>query len=311
MTVRAAEFFCGIGGFSAAVAGWNVEVVGAYDQSPAALAVYRHNFPGKGARQEDLERILSRTITECAAGLWWLSPPCQPYSVRGRHRDLDDPRAKSLLRILDLFADLPSGRLPHYLALENVAGFHHSLAHTRLRSLLAVRGYRFHETLLCPTELGIPSRRRRYYLVASRTGLNPLEPAPVTRRPLIDYLDPHLTDDCPAELLVDDKTLSRFGSGFRILDPGDPRAYTTCFTAGYGKSLMHAGSYLRCTNGVRRFAPEEIARLLLFPDEFRFPDGIPLRKRWHLIGNSLSVAAVRYVLCALPGLMPPDAPRNG
>ena len=93
-----------------------------------------------------------------------------------------------------------------------------------------------------------------------------------------------------------------FGNGFRILDRSDPEAYTTCFTAGYGKSLMHSGSYLRCGTGIRRFAPQEIARLLHFPAPFRFPEAMPLRKRWHLLGNSLSVAAVREVLRALPGV---------
>lgn len=90
--------------------------------------------------------------------------------------------------------------------------------------------------------------------------------------------------------------MARFDEGFRILDPTDPKAYTTCFTAGYGKSLMHAGSYLRCNKGVRRFSPAEIAGLLHLPLAFRFPKELPLRKRWHLLGNSLSVAAVREVL---------------
>jgi DNA (cytosine-5)-methyltransferase 1/tRNA (cytosine38-C5)-methyltransferase len=51
---------------------------------------------------------------------------------------------------------------------------------------------------------------------------------------------------------------------------------------------------------VRYFAPGEIARLLHFPESFRFPDGMPIRKQWHLAGNSLSVIAVREVLKAFP-----------
>jgi len=69
---------------------------------------------------------------------------------------------------------------------------------------------------------------------------------------------------------------------------------------------MHAGSYLRCGDRVRRFAPEEIARLLHFPPAFRFPGTVLLRKRWHLLGNSLSVAAVRDVLRAFSGIGLPD-----
>ncbi|MBE0599472.1 MAG: DNA cytosine methyltransferase, partial [Desulfuromonadales bacterium] len=91
-------------------------------------------------------------------------------------------------------------------------------------------------------------------------------------------------------------TVARFGEGFRLLDPADPTAYATCFTAGYGRSLMHAGAYISCGERVRHFSPTEIALLLGFPPTFRFPPEIPRRKQWHLLGNSLSVTAVREVL---------------
>ena len=122
-------------------------------------------------------------------------------------------------------------------------------------------------------------------------------------RPLGDYLDEADGYDIPEELHVGGDVLARFGKGFRIVDPKDPQAYTTCFTSGYGRSLMHAGSYLQCAGGVRRFAPEEIARLLHFPEGFRFPGRMTLRKKWHLVGNSLSVAAVRKVLEAFPDVL--------
>jgi hypothetical protein len=57
---------------------------------------------------------------------------------------------------------------------------------------------------------------------------------------------------------------------------------------------------------VRRFAPEELARLLHLPPAFCFPESLPLRKRWQLLGNSLAVGAVREVLKALPGLDLPE-----
>lgn len=301
--LTALELFCGIGGFAAAVAGANVRVAAALDQSPVALSAYRLNFPGHEARQADLERISAAELADYGADLWWLSPPCQPYSVRGRQHDLNDPRARSLAHILELLSDLPVERLPRHLALENVAGFARSQAREVLVSFLTAHGYQSRERQLCPTELGIPSRRPRYYLVASQVGLvSPPFSVPQPPQPLRDYLNSHLTDNPPAELLLPPPLVASFGAGLRILDPADPTAYSTCFTAGYGKSLMHAGSYLRCRAGVRRFAPEEIARLLYLPPAFRFPESLPLRKRWHLLGNSLAVCAVREVLKVLPGL---------
>jgi len=240
-------------------------------------------------------------LQSAEADFWWLSPPCQPYTVRGAGRDAADPRALSFRRILDLLARMKENDLPAHIALENVEGFARSEMRERLVNLLSGRGYAIQECMLCPTELGVPMRRPRYYCMASRGRLEPpILVVDMPLRPLGDYLD---GSGPGSELLLAGDVVERFGKGFRILDPKDPQAYTTCFTSGYGRSLMRAGSYLRCPGGVRRFAPEEIARLLHFPVWFRFPDRMTLRKKWQLLGNSLSVAAVRKVLEAFPGLV--------
>lgn len=300
--LRALELFCGIGGFAAAVEEANVRIAGAFDQDPAALAAYRLNFPDHGARSVDLERVSAWELTAGGIDFWWLSPPCQPYCERGTRRDLADPRARSLVHILELLGRIPADLLPHNLALENVAGFVGSEAHGRLMEILLSRGFQVQERLLCPSELGIPARRPRYYLAASRDEMRPVvPPGPRPLRPLAEYLDPRLK--VPAELLLPPDVVARFGGALPILDPADGSACATCFTSGYGRSITSAGSYLRCDDGVRHFSPEEIARLMGFPEGFRFPGGITLRKRWHLIGNSLAVGAVREVLRAFPSLV--------
>ncbi|HET6421993.1 MAG TPA: DNA cytosine methyltransferase [Geobacteraceae bacterium] len=302
MALRALELYCGIGGFAAAVESMDVRVVGALDQSMEALEVYRLNFGENAVRQRDLERITVDELAEYDADIWWLSPPCQPYSVRGVRKDLNDPRAVSLVHLANLFPLVPDDRLPSHIAVENVTGFAESEARGLLIRLFSDRGYRVLERRLCPTELGVPSRRPRYYLLASRAGINPAcRSEKPSGRPLSVYINPALSADIPQHLLLSAEVIDRFASGFRILDANDPGAYTTCFTSGYGKSLMHAGSYLRCGEYVRRFAAEEIACLLHFPPRFRFPDAMPARTKWRLIGNSLSVAAVREVLRVIPG----------
>ncbi len=305
MTIRALELFCGIGGFAAAVAGLEVDVVGAIDQGREALSVYRLNFPHHPAIRTDLERITGQELAAYRADFWWLSPPCQPYGIRGARRDLDDPRARSLVRIMDELHLMPHEALPMNLALENVEGFAVSEAHARLLDLLAAKGYLVRELRLCPSQLGVPSRRPRYYLAASRTGFNDYQaPPPCRMRPLSAYTDQALSRVVPEELRVPAEILARFGPGLRILDDTAPDSYTTCFTSGYGRSLMHAGSYLRAGDAVRRFAPEEIARLLRFPPGFRFPEAMSCRAKWRLVGNSLSVAAVREVLRLFPRMGP-------
>jgi DNA (cytosine-5)-methyltransferase 1 len=311
MTIKALELFCGIGGFAAAVAEFDTRIVGALDQSTDALSVYRLNFPDHWARQVDLERVTGYELASYGADFWWLSPPCQPYCVRGAHRDLVDPRARSLSRIMDVMTGMPAEMLPAHLALENVEGFAHSQARERLIAMLSSKGYRIREFMLCPSEMGIPSRRPRYYLAASLSELNEYRScSPRPMRPLAQYADPALYGDIPADLLVLPETVARFGNGIRILDVEDPASYTTCFTSGYGKSVVHAGSYLRSGAGVRRFSPGEIARLLHFPDSFSFPAEMSCRMKWRLLGNSLSVVAVREVLRAFPCLSVRNSPSN-
>ncbi|MBA2663592.1 MAG: DNA cytosine methyltransferase [Bradymonadaceae bacterium] len=287
------ELYCGIGGFAAA-AGDRARIVAAIDLSPHVLEIYRHNYPSHNARQAHLEHVAASKIAAYEAQMWWMSPPCQPYTTRGKQRDLDDHRAGSLPRMMRVLA----AQLPDYLGMENVPGFVDSEAHTLVLETLDRAGYTICERTLCPTELGIPARRERYYLLASRKGLRtPAAPIVVPTR-LVDLLEAHFDD----ELLVPEHILATHGPGMRLLDPwGEPDTVANTVTGAYGKTWQAAGAYLQLPDGrVRRFSPGELLRLLGFPKDFGFPADTPLRHRYKAVGNSLSVTAMREILRALP-----------
>ncbi len=213
---------------------------------------------------------------------------------------------------------------PRYVALENVPGFCGSSAHQRLRATLDANGYDVQEQILCPTQLGVPNRRRRFYLVAGRSG-SLREPAPgdwsaagdetsgrgytpemadQPKRPWQFMVRQILDADPPDQLWVPAELLDRYRTAVHVLDAGDAHSETHCFASSYGQSIVRSGSYLATPRGVRRFSPNEILRLLCFPAGFRLPESLTLRKAWELVGNSLSVAAVRHVLAAIPELAP-------
>ncbi|MCA9818662.1 MAG: DNA cytosine methyltransferase, partial [Cyanobacteria bacterium HKST-UBA01] len=50
---------------------------------------------------------------------------------------------------------------------------------------------------------------------------------------------------------------------------------------------------------VRYISPVDIARLLGFSDQFAFPEDMTDQTRWRLIGNSVDVRAIRYLLAVL------------
>ncbi len=316
--LRVLELFCGIGGCAAAL-GDHADVVAAVDINQVALSVYRHNFPHP-VRNRAIESLPAQVYRECAADLWWMSPPCQPYTVRGRREDVRDPRAESLLTVIERIAQLR----PRYVALENVPGFAGSRAHQRLRSVLDANGYHTLEQILCPTQLGVPNRRRRFYLLAGRvgelrswtpgelpaaaeepSGLRDGPPMPGERGPPWQFTVQQILDADPSDpLWVPDETWGRYRTAIHVLDPDDEDAESHCFASGYGQSIVRSGSYLGPPRGARRFSPGEILRLLCFPPGFRLPKSLTLRRAWKLVGNSLSVAAVRHVLAAIPELSP-------
>jgi DNA (cytosine-5)-methyltransferase 1 len=285
-------FFCGFGGCAAALTG--AEVTAAIDLNRHALAVYAHNFPHR--REARAVQFLPESFwRSCGAELWWLSPPCQPFTQRGLRRDVEDPRARPFLAVIERLCK----DRPRYVAMENVPGFQGSRAHAVLRESLEKAGYSWvRERLLCPSQLGLPNQRRRFYLVAGREALlEPVTPR-LDHRPLAQFLDP---SPDPA-LAVTAELLSQYKGALRIVDAEDPQAVTTCFTSAYGRSHVRSGSYLHTSSGVRRFSPTEILRLLDFPETYTLPPGIELASAWRLVGNSLSLAPVRMMLAMVPGL---------
>lgn len=284
--MRILELFAGIGGVAAAVQG-RAEIVCAVDQDEHAHLTYTANWPHP-ARRWNILGLKAERLARLQADLWWMSPPCQPFTVRGARRDLDDRRCQPLLHVLDL---LDAVR-PRHVALENVSTFQGSRAHALVLQTLSDAGYTVRERLLCASELGVPNQRPRYYLLASREELPPWRPPRKQPLALGDHLDP----EPDPSLYVPADLLARYHGALPITDLSAEDPQTFCFTGAYACSPVYSGSYLRDDRGVRWFSPTEIARLLGFPSTFHLPGGIPRPKQYRLVGNSLSVFAVREVL---------------
>ena len=103
-----------------------------------------------------------------------------------------------------------------------------------------------------------------------------------------------------ADLWCDPLLATRYAGALDIVDADDPKSRTSCFTSAYGRSPVRSGSYLSTPTGLRRFSPAEILRLLDFPEQYRLPASWSAPTAWLLVGNSVSVRAVRWVLSAIP-----------
>lgn len=303
------ELFSGIGGVAEAVrqSPQLGSIHQAVDIDRQCASVYAHNF-GATPVVATIESPHSwqTHIDWRAADTWWLSPPCQPYCRRGRQAAAD-PRRAAFQQIM-LVLQSAGADAPKRIAMENVPEFRGSDDHQQWLQLLMDLDYRFTEHCLCPSAWQQPNRRLRYYLTAWRSEIRDRPPPAITPKPTASESLPLSTflDTDVAEALWIDTTrqdalaTALNANALHIVDAEDAAACTACFTGGYGKSIKQAGSYLRVDGRLRRFSPGEIQRLLGFDAHaFTWPGGIPLRRQWKMLGNSLAIPVVRDVLESL------------
>ncbi|KAF9125794.1 tRNA (cytosine-5-)-methyltransferase [Mortierella sp. 14UC] len=171
-TIRALEFFSGIGGlhFGFNASGANGQVLESFDMNQQANDTYKLSF-GKSPVSRGIDRLMVKDIEKYSANCWLMSPPCQPYTRGGKLMDDQDNRAKPLLHLLDQLEKMTTP--PQYLFLENVKNFEvrhqdgfELASYVSLVTLLHKMGYVFRECLLAPYNFGVPNDRLRYFLMA-------------------------------------------------------------------------------------------------------------------------------------------------
>ncbi|XP_029687750.1 tRNA (cytosine(38)-C(5))-methyltransferase-like isoform X3 [Takifugu rubripes] len=262
--MRVLELYSGIGGMHYALIESNLsyQVVAAVDINTTANQVYTHNFPNTALLNKTIEGITLEEFNKLSFDMILMSPPCQPFTRIGLQRDLDDPRTKSFLHIVDLLPRL--SKAPLYILLENVKGFEKSAAREYLVKTLRECQYTVQEMMVSPTHVGIPNSRLRYYLMAKRSAQQKSDAqtgqeAPVSFHPTFQNLSP--TTDELQELqiqaflepqedvhepqhLLPPKTLLRYAQLLDIVRPSCRRS--VCFTKGYRKYVEGTGSVLQC-----------------------------------------------------------------
>ncbi|KAF4523035.1 hypothetical protein B566_EDAN012764 [Ephemera danica] len=165
--LKVLELFSGIGGMHLALKESQISasIVAAVDINTAANAVYKHNFPGTKLLQRNIEALTAKEIENLQPDMIVLSPPCQPFTRRGKQEGLADSRSMALIHFMELIPKLWGVR---YVLLENVVGFESSVACKELVQILQENLFETQQFHLCPTQFHIPNSRKRFYLLAKR-----------------------------------------------------------------------------------------------------------------------------------------------
>lgn len=197
--ILVADLFCGCGGTSAGLEAVGMEIRLGLDFEPTASATYRRNFPRASFIESDVRDVAVDEI-EIAIGkrtgplLIAACAPCQPFSsfVTGRGpggAGRRDGRRSLLLKLLPIIERLE----PEYVLIENVPGLKAGQrAGTFNRFSKALKEFRYDVSsgIVDCRAYGVPQRRRRLLVLASRSGPVNL---PVPTHGVVDGLLPFST----------------------------------------------------------------------------------------------------------------------
>jgi DNA (cytosine-5)-methyltransferase 1 len=170
-TVSAVDIFCGIGGLTHGLIKAGIPVVAGIDSDETCKYAYETNnkalFIKKNVKKLKADEVKSllgiadfKVLVGCA--------PCQCFSKHTQKLKNRNKDAK--WKLLDSFSSLISDVLPDVVSMENVGELTKYDVFSRFVDNLKRNKYHVHwKVVFCP-DYGIPQKRRRLVLLASRLG---------------------------------------------------------------------------------------------------------------------------------------------
>lgn len=294
--IRYIDLFCGIGGFRIAFeevcrkADINANCVFSSDIDTYCQDSYEENFgerPYGDIKQIDAHNIPDHEIL--FAGF-----PCQPFSIIGQMRGLDDTRGTLFYDI----ARIINEKKPKAFILENVKQL---VGHDKGRTLKVIidllkeLGYYVHYKVLNALDYGLPHKRERVIIVGHTDQTMFTFPEPIRPfKPLDEILEEEVEKKYYASAYIREKRkkshkADRMPSIWHENKSGHVSSYP------YSCALRAGASYnYLLVNGERRFTPREMFRLQGFPDWYKIvvSDGQARRQA----GNAVPVNMVKAVV---------------
>lgn len=168
--ISAIDLFCGAGGLSFGLQQAGVLIAGGFDNDGGCRHPYEANI-GASFFESDVRQVNPANLTalwpEDSVRVLAGCAPCQPFSSYRRGKDTSKDERWPLL---DAFGALVKSTLPDVVTMENVPRVVNSLVYERFVELLTSADYEVSSKVCFCPEYGLPQRRRRLVLIASRIG---------------------------------------------------------------------------------------------------------------------------------------------
>ena len=167
--IVAVDLFCGAGGLAYGLKSAGLEVAAGVDLDPRCRFPIEHNCDAKFFERDvadvtaaDLRGWFDGADVRVLAGC----APCQPFSTYSQSRKSPDPRWE----LLRSFQRLAVETLPEIVTMENVVGLASRPVWSEFVEALEGAGYNVRWAEVSCTDYGVPQKRKRLVLLASRLG---------------------------------------------------------------------------------------------------------------------------------------------
>lgn len=331
--VRIVDLFCGCGGFTLGCAiaahdlGRGIEIALAVDNNEAALACFKQNFPSAETKWADLTKMfaddweakLSPEELRMRDDVGEIDilvggPPCQGHSDLNNFTRRSDPKNQ----LMQVMARAALVFRPKAVVVENVVGSlrDRSGIVSSVEAIFRKLGYSVNVGILDFAALGVPQRRRRMIMIATKNGVMSVDdlqekyslPERTIKWAIKDIAD------VPRNLLIDRLSLPQpqtqkridylFENGLHELPneqrPPCHRDKMHSYDTVYGRlswdrlaQTITSGFYCMCMGRYvhpdqrRTLSAHEAARLQFLPDFFDLAPAKSRTKLAEIIGNAV------------------------
>lgn len=281
-TYKVLDLFAGCGGLSLGFEAVGFETLG-YEVESSAVDTYNKNLQGHCiAEKLTIDTCYQQDIDIIIGG-----PPCQPFSVGGQQKGIDDKR-NGFPVFIKAIQDLK----PKLFLFENVRGMLYSnkTYFEKILEDLSHLGYITNYQLINAVNFGIPQNRERLFVIGHHGGFHfpKLNPHKVTVQDAIGDLINTINDESKILTPSMDKYIAKYEKASHCINPRDlylhkPARTLTCRNIAAATGDMQR---IKLADGRRRrISVREAARLQSFPDWFEFIG--TETQQYYQIGNAV------------------------